>query len=246
MEAVALYDDGWAIRALPPGRRDLGCFELWDRSLERSRRRRARAARNTGLPVRAVSAALLTATVVAPAADLATAQDDRRRHHRLPPARRRGPGRRGRAAGARDPRRRRLRPQTRAAVIAFQAAPRARGRRRHRPDDARGARRRRLGDAAADRSRRRCSGCSGSPPTASTARSRARRCAATRRPRLLVDGVAGPQTLGSLGLPTDVTLGEEARGGRRSAPLSSLRCARRSASRTSGRATARPRSTAPG
>ena len=75
MEAVALFDDGWAIRALPPGRRDLGCFELWDRSLARSRRRRERAARRTGTPVRAVSAALITATVVAPAADLATSQD---------------------------------------------------------------------------------------------------------------------------------------------------------------------------
>src|SRR5215218_6953322 len=75
MGAVALHDDGWAIRALPPGRRDLGCVELWDRSLERSRRRRARAERSTGLPVRAVSAALLAAVVVAPAIDQASAHD---------------------------------------------------------------------------------------------------------------------------------------------------------------------------
>jgi len=54
MSAVALHDDGWAIRALPPGRRDLGCHELWERSLARSRRRRAQAERRTGLPVRAV------------------------------------------------------------------------------------------------------------------------------------------------------------------------------------------------
>ena len=75
MSAVALHDDGWAIRALPPGRRDLGCHELWDRSLARSRRRRAQAERRTGLPVRAVSAALLTTLIVVPAADLASAQD---------------------------------------------------------------------------------------------------------------------------------------------------------------------------
>ena len=75
MSAVALHDDGWAIRALPPGRRDLGCRELWERSLARSRRRRAQAERRTGLPVRAVSAALLTTLIVVPAADLANAQD---------------------------------------------------------------------------------------------------------------------------------------------------------------------------
>ena len=75
MSAVALHDDGWAIRALPPGRRDLGCYDLWERSLARSRRRRAQAERRTGLPVRAVSAALLTTLIVVPAADLASAQD---------------------------------------------------------------------------------------------------------------------------------------------------------------------------
>ena len=35
MSAVALHDDGWAIRIQPPGRRDLGCYELWERSLAR-------------------------------------------------------------------------------------------------------------------------------------------------------------------------------------------------------------------
>ena len=75
MSAVALHDDGWAIRAQPPGRRDLGCYDLWERSLARSRRRRAQAERRTGLPVRAVSAALLTTLIVVPAADLANAQD---------------------------------------------------------------------------------------------------------------------------------------------------------------------------
>src|SRR5215213_497584 len=75
MGAAALYDDGWAIRALPPGRRDLGCHELWERSLERSRRRRARAERSTGVPVGAVAAALLAATVVVPGAELASAHE---------------------------------------------------------------------------------------------------------------------------------------------------------------------------
>jgi len=75
---VELHDDGWAIRALPPGRRDLGSLELWERSLARSlRRREAAAARRSGSykSRRAlVSAALLTATVVAPANEAARAQ----------------------------------------------------------------------------------------------------------------------------------------------------------------------------
>ena len=43
-------DDGWAIRSLPPGRRDLGSPDLWERSLARSiRRREAAAARRTSV-----------------------------------------------------------------------------------------------------------------------------------------------------------------------------------------------------
>jgi len=74
---VPLYDDGWAIRALPPGLRDLGCREIWERSLERSLRRREAAARR-GVVYRSrgalVSAALMTATLVAPARETARAQ----------------------------------------------------------------------------------------------------------------------------------------------------------------------------
>jgi cell wall-associated NlpC family hydrolase len=74
---VPLHDDGWAIRALAPGRRDLGCPELWERSLERSLRRREMAARR-GVVYRGkgalVSAALMTATLVGPARDAAHAQ----------------------------------------------------------------------------------------------------------------------------------------------------------------------------
>ena len=74
-----LLDDGWAIRADPPGLRDLGSPELWLRSLARSRRRRAAAAaahpgirKGTGAKV---SAALVAATLVAPASQVAQAQD---------------------------------------------------------------------------------------------------------------------------------------------------------------------------
>jgi cell wall-associated NlpC family hydrolase len=67
-----MTDDAWAIQAALPGRRDLGCPEFCQRSLERSRRRRERAAaRRAGLhPTGRVSLALATATVVAPAAAL--------------------------------------------------------------------------------------------------------------------------------------------------------------------------------
>jgi cell wall-associated NlpC family hydrolase len=74
---VPLHDDGWAIRAQPPGLRDLGCPDLWERSLERSLRRREAAARR-GVVYRSrgalVSAALMTATLVAPAREAAHAQ----------------------------------------------------------------------------------------------------------------------------------------------------------------------------
>src|SRR5918997_5362479 len=66
----AVHDDGWAILALPPGRRDLGCPELWERSLTRSRARREReAARRANVPTaRKVGFALAAATVLAPLA----------------------------------------------------------------------------------------------------------------------------------------------------------------------------------
>jgi cell wall-associated NlpC family hydrolase len=66
----AVHDDGWAILALPPGRRDLGCPELWERSLTRSRLRREReAARRANVPTaRKVGFALAAAAVLAPLA----------------------------------------------------------------------------------------------------------------------------------------------------------------------------------
>lgn len=73
----AVHDDGWAILALPPGRRDLGSHELWERSLIRSRRRRERElARRANLPTaRKVGFALAATAVLAPLAqETASAQ----------------------------------------------------------------------------------------------------------------------------------------------------------------------------
>ncbi|HWT22922.1 MAG TPA: peptidoglycan-binding domain-containing protein, partial [Solirubrobacteraceae bacterium] len=71
--------DAWAILVEPPGVRDLASVELWSRSLARSRRRRASAAaarprlgKGTGAKL---SAALVAATLAAPAAQVAHAQD---------------------------------------------------------------------------------------------------------------------------------------------------------------------------
>jgi cell wall-associated NlpC family hydrolase len=75
MSAVGA-DQAWAIFALPPGTRDLGCKELWERSLARSRRRRAEAAANRIelKPRRIVPAALAAATLIAPTTQVAFAQ----------------------------------------------------------------------------------------------------------------------------------------------------------------------------
>jgi len=224
MGAVALYDDGWAIRALPPGRRDLGCFELWERSLERSRRRRALAERRTGLPVRAVSAALLATVVVVPASELASAQDttgiatanlER--------------GSRGSAVAAAQ---RALGiaadgifgPQTQRAVRAFQAA------RGLAVDGVIGpATRAALGTGgggmqageSVTMALQRLLGVAADGEYGPITRAAVR--AYQQSHGLLVDGVAGPQTLGSLGLPTDMTLGEDAPFSGASAVLSAVR-----------------------
>jgi cell wall-associated NlpC family hydrolase len=68
MSAVRAMDDGWAILALPSGSRDLGCMEIWEDSLARSRRRREAASmRRSGLTTRRIATVLVTAAVVAPA-----------------------------------------------------------------------------------------------------------------------------------------------------------------------------------
>jgi peptidoglycan DL-endopeptidase CwlO len=75
---VELDHDGWAIFAQPPGRRDLGCPDIWERSLARSQRRRDAAANRRGIAQRGtlvkMSAALAVATVAAPAGQMAAAQ----------------------------------------------------------------------------------------------------------------------------------------------------------------------------
>jgi peptidoglycan DL-endopeptidase CwlO len=75
LNTVDAEHEGWAILAQPPGRRDLACPEIWERSLARSHRRREaatarRRAVNRGTAAK-VSAALLTATVAAPVVQLA-------------------------------------------------------------------------------------------------------------------------------------------------------------------------------
>jgi peptidoglycan DL-endopeptidase CwlO len=69
--------EGWAILAQPPGRRDLGRHDLWERSLARSQRRRESAAGRRRVVQRGtvvkVSAALAVASVAAPAGQMATA-----------------------------------------------------------------------------------------------------------------------------------------------------------------------------
>src|SRR5581483_11002975 len=71
---LPLPDDLVALRAGPPGLRDLGLPELWEHSLARSvRRREAAAARLIALPRTAtarISAALLAAGVVGQAGPL--------------------------------------------------------------------------------------------------------------------------------------------------------------------------------
>jgi cell wall-associated NlpC family hydrolase len=66
----AVHHDGWAILGLPPGKRDLGCPELWERSLIRSRERREREAmRRANLPTaRKVGFAIAATAVLAPLA----------------------------------------------------------------------------------------------------------------------------------------------------------------------------------
>jgi peptidoglycan hydrolase-like protein with peptidoglycan-binding domain len=68
--------EGWAIFALPPGSRDLGSPEVWERSLNRSRRRREMAAaRRANRKKCAVPTALIAATLIVPTGQVARAQD---------------------------------------------------------------------------------------------------------------------------------------------------------------------------
>jgi peptidoglycan hydrolase-like protein with peptidoglycan-binding domain len=208
MDTAAVLDEGWAILAQPPGRRDLGCPELWARSLARSRRRRAAAERrSSSLPVGAVSTALLVATVTGPAGGaalaqgIATASSVQTTFLQV--------GSRGASVAAAQralgiPADGIFGPQTRAAVLAFQ---RARG---LEVDGVIGP----MTRAALG------GGANGSATTAALQRAVGVAAdgeygpitrAAVRRFQIAhgleVDGIAGPQTLGALGLPTSPTLG---------------------------------------
>src|SRR6187200_2620113 len=185
MDTAAVLDEGWAILAQPPGRRDLGCPELWARSLARSRRRRAAAERRgSSLPVGAVSTALLVATVTGPAGGAALAQS---------------------IATASSVQTTFLQVGSRGASVA--AAQRALGI----PADGifgpmtRAALGGGAGGSATTAALQRALGVAADGEYGPITRAAVRRFQIAHG--LEVDGIAGPQTLGALGLPTSPTLG---------------------------------------
>jgi peptidoglycan hydrolase-like protein with peptidoglycan-binding domain len=206
--------EGWAIFALPPGRRDLGSPELWERSLNRSRRRREMAAaRRASRKKCAVPTALVAATLIVPTSQVARAQDTAAT----------SPvgagdlkiGSRGPAVAAAQralgiPADGIFGRQTRRAVRTFQRA--------HGllidgviGPVTRGALGTGTGSAGTGRqsvtmSLQRALGVGADGEYGPITRAAVRRFQASRG--LAVDGVAGPQTLGALGLPANVTLGE--------------------------------------
>ncbi len=203
--------EGWAIFALPPGSRDLGSPELWERSLARSlRRREAAAARRANRTRCAVPTALVAATMIVPTGQVARAQETVATN----------------PIGAGD-----LKIGSRGPAVA--AAQRALGI----PADGIFGRQTRRAVRAFQRSRgllvdgvigpvtRGALGTGGGGTAGRTTTAALQRAlgvaadgdygpitrAAVRRFQqsrgLQVDGVAGPQTLGALGLPANVTLG---------------------------------------
>ncbi len=203
--------EGWAIFALPPGSRDLGSPGVWERSLKRSQRRReAAAARRANRSKCAVPTALIAATLIVPAGQVAHAQDTVATS----------------AVGARDLKIGSRGPavataqralgiqadgvfgrQTRRAVRTFQQAhgllvdgvigPVTGG-----TLGTRGG----IGGASTTSALQRALGVAADGEYGPVTRAAVRAFQAAHA--LGVDGVAGPQTLGALGLPANVTLGE--------------------------------------
>ena len=207
--------EGWAIFALPPGSRDLGSPEVWERSLNRSRRRReAAAARRANRTRCAVPTALITATLIVPAGQLARAQDtvatspvgggDLKLGSRGPAvaAVQRALGIPADGIFGRQTRRAvRTFQRTHGLVVDGVIGPVTRG--------ALGG----GGSAGTSResvtmSLQRALGVAADGDYGPITRAAVRRFQTSRG--LEVDGVAGPQTLGALGLPATVTLGEDA------------------------------------
>jgi peptidoglycan DL-endopeptidase CwlO len=234
VSAVPLHDDAWAIHALAPGIRDLGSFELWERSLERSLRRREAAARRPGPHVGAMSAAALAVAVVAPITQLASAQAAKTstvsgylKKGSRGPAVAAAQGALGISADGIFGR------QTKAAVKAFQAShglevdgvigPITSAALNGAGSTGGGAQ----AASAVTMSLQRALGVAADGDYGPVTRAAVRQFQQSRG--LLVDGVAGPQTLGALGLPTNVTLGEGSLGGGPSAGTSAAVAAARAA-----------------
>jgi cell wall-associated NlpC family hydrolase len=201
--------DVWGLLAQPPGERDLGRVELWDWSQERSlRRRELAAARRPVLSKSKVSVALLAATLAAPAAQVAAAQGTAAAASSVSGGYlqlgSRGPAVAAAQAALGIPADGIFGPQTHAAVLAFQRAhglevdgvigPITQGA---------------LGGASSSGSitmaLQRALGVAADGEYGPITRAAVRAFQASHG--LVVDGIAGPQTLGALGLPANVTLG---------------------------------------